>query len=279
MSWEGTSDWDEKEILKGSSVLVVLKDGPNHGRLLRSVGYTDAVPAAGTWEMQVGRVPAQPTTQADARATCPRGARPCTRPRSRARARAPHSKNVERPAAALDARAAPRRRRRRRTACLCSPPTTKSLPPRSASGACRARHGPGRAGSANIRACLQIGCVRSVPEAFPPSIPGRIGGGRQGVLSHRVPEPLAVSRAGAAAAAAARFGTPDMRMRVSIIKTQVAAARARRRAPGRERRVGPPWWQRGARAGAKWGPRESGPGLRREGVIRDAYVDVMCTGT
>ena len=53
MSWEGTSDWDEKEVLKGSSVLVVLKDGPNNGRLLRSVGYTDAVPAAGTWEMQV----------------------------------------------------------------------------------------------------------------------------------------------------------------------------------------------------------------------------------
>ncbi len=55
MSWEGTSDWDEKEVLKGSSVLVVLKDGPSHGRLLRSVGYTDAVPAAGTWEMQVCR--------------------------------------------------------------------------------------------------------------------------------------------------------------------------------------------------------------------------------
>jgi hypothetical protein len=58
MAWEGTSDWDEKEVLKGSSVLVVLKDGPNHGRLLRSVGYTDAVPAAGTWEMQVlGNLP------------------------------------------------------------------------------------------------------------------------------------------------------------------------------------------------------------------------------
>ena len=110
MSWEGTSDWDEKEILKGSSVLVVLKDGPNHGRLLRSVGYTDAVPAAGTWEMQVGRVPAQPTHPGGCASNL---AARCTAVHAPpfARARAPHSKNGERPAAALDARAAPRRRR------------------------------------------------------------------------------------------------------------------------------------------------------------------------
>ncbi len=67
MTWEGTSDWDEKEVLKGSSVLVVLKDGPTHGRLLRSVGYTDAVPAAGTWEMQVRSHPRLHRTPSDSR--------------------------------------------------------------------------------------------------------------------------------------------------------------------------------------------------------------------
>jgi len=53
MSWEGTSDWDDDAPpITGSTVLVVIKDSENKGRLLRSVGYTEEIPAVGDWEMQ-----------------------------------------------------------------------------------------------------------------------------------------------------------------------------------------------------------------------------------
>lgn len=51
MSWEGTSDWDDEEVMEGSTVMSVIKDGENHGRLLRSVGYAETIPAVGEWEM------------------------------------------------------------------------------------------------------------------------------------------------------------------------------------------------------------------------------------
>lgn len=51
MSWEGESDWDDDAVMKGSTVMAVVKDGENHGRLLRSVGYAEEIPAVGTWEM------------------------------------------------------------------------------------------------------------------------------------------------------------------------------------------------------------------------------------
>lgn len=50
MSWEGESDWDD-EVSEGESVMSVIKDGERHGRLLRSVGYAETIPAVGTWEM------------------------------------------------------------------------------------------------------------------------------------------------------------------------------------------------------------------------------------
>lgn len=50
MSWEGESDWDE-ETSEGESVLCVIKDGAQHGRLLRSIGYAETIPAVGNWEM------------------------------------------------------------------------------------------------------------------------------------------------------------------------------------------------------------------------------------
>lgn len=50
MSWEGESDWDE-EVSEGQSVMGVVKDGSCHGRLLRSVGYAETIPAIGKWEM------------------------------------------------------------------------------------------------------------------------------------------------------------------------------------------------------------------------------------
>lgn len=51
MSWEGESDWDDDEVMEGSAVMSVIKDGENHGRLLRSVGYAETIPAVGNWEM------------------------------------------------------------------------------------------------------------------------------------------------------------------------------------------------------------------------------------
>jgi phycoerythrin-associated linker protein len=45
--------WDEKEILKGSTVLVPIPDPnvPNRGQLLRDRGYAETIPAAGQYEI------------------------------------------------------------------------------------------------------------------------------------------------------------------------------------------------------------------------------------
>lgn len=51
MKWEGESDWDEEEVLEGSATMSLIKDGEKHGRLLRSVGYAETIPAVGEWEM------------------------------------------------------------------------------------------------------------------------------------------------------------------------------------------------------------------------------------
>lgn len=50
MSWEGESDWDE-EVSEGEAYMSVIKDGEDHGRLLRSVGYAETIPAVGRWHM------------------------------------------------------------------------------------------------------------------------------------------------------------------------------------------------------------------------------------
>lgn len=51
MSWEGESDWDEDEVLKGETVLVPVPDPnkPNTGRLLRDQGYAETMEAVGTY--------------------------------------------------------------------------------------------------------------------------------------------------------------------------------------------------------------------------------------
>ena len=51
MSWEGQSDWDEEEELKGSTILVPIPDPEQSGRgkLLRSQGYAETMPAAGDY--------------------------------------------------------------------------------------------------------------------------------------------------------------------------------------------------------------------------------------
>lgn len=53
MSWEGESDWDEDENLKGSTVLVPIPD-PNDaskGKLLRDRGYAETMPAVGIYQI------------------------------------------------------------------------------------------------------------------------------------------------------------------------------------------------------------------------------------
>lgn len=53
MSWEGQSDWNEEEELKGTSVLVPVPDPhhPNHGKLLRDQGYAETMEAAGDYQI------------------------------------------------------------------------------------------------------------------------------------------------------------------------------------------------------------------------------------
>jgi phycoerythrin-associated linker protein len=53
MHWEGHSDWDDTEVLKGSTVLVPVPDqnSPNRGKLLRDQGYAETIPAAGDYEI------------------------------------------------------------------------------------------------------------------------------------------------------------------------------------------------------------------------------------
>ena len=51
MTWEGQSDWDEEEVLKGSCILVPVPDrqAPRRGKLLRDQGYAETMPAAGEY--------------------------------------------------------------------------------------------------------------------------------------------------------------------------------------------------------------------------------------
>ena len=48
MSWRGESDWNEDEVLEGSTVLVPVPDPtqPGRGQLLREQGYAETMPAA-----------------------------------------------------------------------------------------------------------------------------------------------------------------------------------------------------------------------------------------
>jgi phycoerythrin-associated linker protein len=49
MTWEGQSDWDEAEILKGTSVLVPTAETPRQGKLLRDQGYAETISASGDY--------------------------------------------------------------------------------------------------------------------------------------------------------------------------------------------------------------------------------------
>jgi phycoerythrin-associated linker protein len=51
MSWEGESDWDESEVLKGTTILIPIPDPviPQRGQLLRDQGYAETIPAVGQY--------------------------------------------------------------------------------------------------------------------------------------------------------------------------------------------------------------------------------------
>lgn len=53
MTWLGESDWDEDEVLSGSTVLVPVPDldNPVLGRLLREQGYAETIPAVGQYQL------------------------------------------------------------------------------------------------------------------------------------------------------------------------------------------------------------------------------------
>ncbi len=52
MAWQGESDWDDDEKTEGSCLLVPIADpegAPNCGKLLRSTGYAEEMPAVGEY--------------------------------------------------------------------------------------------------------------------------------------------------------------------------------------------------------------------------------------
>ena len=53
MAWEGQSDWDEDEVLSGSTVLAPVPnlENPAGGKLLREQGYAETVPAIGHYQL------------------------------------------------------------------------------------------------------------------------------------------------------------------------------------------------------------------------------------
>lgn len=61
MSWEGETDWNEDDVLKGQTILVPVPDltensdlpsGLPSGKLLRDQGYAETIPAAGHYVIQ-----------------------------------------------------------------------------------------------------------------------------------------------------------------------------------------------------------------------------------
>lgn len=51
MSWEGESDWDEEEVIKGSTILVPVPIGLSTGKLLREQGYAETMESVGTYRL------------------------------------------------------------------------------------------------------------------------------------------------------------------------------------------------------------------------------------
>lgn len=53
MTWEGETDWDENQVVKGTCVLVPIPDRhqSHQGKLLRDVGYAEEMAAVGHYQL------------------------------------------------------------------------------------------------------------------------------------------------------------------------------------------------------------------------------------
>lgn len=51
MKWEGESDWDEQQELKGSTILVPIPESDKRGKLLRDKGYAETVTAVAEYQL------------------------------------------------------------------------------------------------------------------------------------------------------------------------------------------------------------------------------------
>ena len=51
MRWEGESDWDEEQVIEGSTILVPVPDSATTGQLLREQGYAETMESAGTYRL------------------------------------------------------------------------------------------------------------------------------------------------------------------------------------------------------------------------------------
>ena len=49
MSWEGESDWDEEQVIEGSTILVPVPDSATTGQLLREQGYAETMESVGSY--------------------------------------------------------------------------------------------------------------------------------------------------------------------------------------------------------------------------------------
>ncbi|MBT9311617.1 phycobiliprotein lyase [Leptothoe kymatousa] len=49
MTWEGESDWDEDEVMAGSTILIPVPDSATTGKLLREQGYAETMEAMGSY--------------------------------------------------------------------------------------------------------------------------------------------------------------------------------------------------------------------------------------
>ena len=51
MTWEGESDWDEEQVIEGSTILVPVPSGSTTGKLLREQGYAETMESVGTYSI------------------------------------------------------------------------------------------------------------------------------------------------------------------------------------------------------------------------------------
>ncbi|MBE9068077.1 phycobiliprotein lyase [Leptolyngbya cf. ectocarpi LEGE 11479] len=51
MSWKGESDWDEEQVIEGSTILVPVPTGAMTGKLLREQGYAETMESMGTYTL------------------------------------------------------------------------------------------------------------------------------------------------------------------------------------------------------------------------------------